>query len=198
MQRPSYIAEYDWDQLTDAEQVEEWRLLAIEEGKPKVTRQPVSHGYTKPKRSKPPTVTKTYEANSIEDTFVYDPDTGEIARKHISLKIESTSSANGHRSVQYAGKRIYSSLLAWFLYYGEWPSRKIRHLNGDRGDNRIVNLGMPGSMPTRYRAVIRKNGKTHHIGYFATPEARDAAIFAVKLGVDLFKNPPEQLVGPLG
>lgn len=200
MQRPSYIAEYDWDQLSDAEQLAELRLLAIEEGKPEITRQTVSHGYIKtikPKRIKAPTVAKSYEPNSIEDTFEYDAVTGEITRKYVSARIESISGANGHRSVQYAGKRIYSSILAWYLHYGEWPSRHVRHLNGDRGDNRIVNLGMPGSMPERYRAVIRKNGKTHHIGYFATPEARDAAIFAVKLGVDLFKHPPEELIGPL-
>lgn len=201
MNRPNYIAQYDWDQMTDAEQQEELRLLAIEEGKPEPVQYEVSHRYNKPKRIKAPSPAKlarSYERDSIEDTFRYNPITGEINRRGMDICIEGLSKANGHRSVQYAGKRIYSSVLAWFLHYGEWPSRHIRHLNGDRGDNRIGNLAMAGAMPVRYRAVIRKDGKTHHIGYFATPEERDAAIFAVKLGVDLFRHPPEGLVSPLG
>ena len=201
MKCPSYISQYDWDQMTDAEQLDELRLLAIEDGKPEPVNYEVSHPLSKPKKIKVPSPAKlarSHERDPIEDTFTYNPITGEIHRRGMSIRVEAVSRANGHRSVQYAGKRVYSSLLAWFLHYGEWPSRNIRHLNGDRGDNRIANLGMAGSMPARYRAVIRKDGKTHHIGYFATPEERDAAVFAVKMGVDLFRHPPEGLVSPLG
>jgi hypothetical protein len=187
MNCPSYISQTMWDQMSDDEQREELRLLAIEDGKPEVVSVDVGHTYIKSKKAKKAELAKAarnFEEFDIPATFVYDSKTGEIFRRGMSINIEALSQANGHRSVQYAGKRIYSSVLAWLLYYGEWPTRNIRHLNGDRGDNRIVNLGTAGSMPPRFRALIRRGEKLHHIGYFATAEERDAAVFAARLGIE--------------
>lgn len=36
--------------------------------------------------------------------------------------------------------KVYSHRLAWAMYYGVWPSTQIDHVNGDRSDNRILNL----------------------------------------------------------
>ena len=189
MNCPSYISQTMWDQMSDDEQREELRLLAIEDNKPQFVNVDIDAGhiYTKSKRVKKAELAKAarnFEQFDIPGTFAYDVATGEISRRGMSINIESLSQSNGHRSVQYAGKRIYSSVLAWFLYYGEWPTRNIRHLNGDRGDNRIANLGTAGSMPPRFRALIRRGEKLHHIGYFATAEERDAAVFAARLGIE--------------
>lgn len=35
--------------------------------------------------------------------------------------------------------------LAWLYHYGELPARHIRHLNGDKKDNRIANLILSGT-----------------------------------------------------
>ncbi len=37
-------------------------------------------------------------------------------------------------------KKYYAHRVAWFLFYGEWPSKFIDHVDGDRTNNRISNL----------------------------------------------------------
>ena len=79
------------------------------------------------------------------------------------------------------------------LYYKKWPNFDIDHINGDRKDNRIVNLrdatakinaqnirkapvnsstGYLGvtKKGSKYRAQISLNGSKKHLGYFDTAE----------------------------
>jgi len=65
--------------------------------------------------------------------------------------------------VSYDGRTVAASRLKHFLQTGEWVKR------------------VPA--PTRYRARVRTTGGLIHIGYFATREERDAAVFAYKLGI---------------
>jgi hypothetical protein len=37
-------------------------------------------------------------------------------------------------------KNFFAHRVIWALQYGEWPDRDIDHINGDRADNRILNL----------------------------------------------------------
>lgn len=79
--------------------------------------------------------------------------------------------------------------LVWFLHHGYWPTN-LDHINKDKSDNRIENLregasvnnhnrnmplpvsGLQGAQKSRgkYRASIRINGETEHLGVFSTPE----------------------------
>lgn len=43
---------------------------------------------------------------------------------------------NGH----ILGQCYRAHRIAWAMTYGQWPSRQIDHINGDRSDNRIQNL----------------------------------------------------------
>lgn len=104
--------------------------------------------------------------------------------------------------------------LAWFYVHGKWPPHEIDHINGDRADNRIVNLrqattsqnlqnqrkaqvtsktGLLGvsynGSPHRERrwfARICVNQKTKVIGYFHTPEEAHAAYLEAKRKVHAF------------
>lgn len=47
---------------------------------------------------------------------------------------------NGHIRISVSNRLHAAHRLAWLYVHGEWPSGVIDHINGDRADNRIVNL----------------------------------------------------------
>lgn len=102
------------------------------------------------------------------------------------------------------GKNFYAHRLAWKFVYGVMPTGVIDHMNGDPLDNRICNLretdqsgnlgnqrraarhnkssGLLGvsKKNNRWRAAIKVNKKTIHIGTFDTKEQAFAAYVAKK------------------
>ena len=119
--------------------------------------------------------------------------------------VSNTNSVKvGHRAgtVDHAGYRqikvnlvIYKEhRLAWLYVYGEWPEEEIDHINGNKADNRLINLrtatrkqnarnrGLVTSNTSGFKGVSwdAKNGKwlatatvagiQKHIGRYATPE----------------------------
>lgn len=65
--------------------------------------------------------------------------------------------------VQFEGRTRSASIVAHYLTTGQWVKRIPK--------------------PRRIRAVVRDGARVVHLGYFATVEERDAAIFAYKLGI---------------
>ena len=143
----------------------------------------------------------------LRDIFLYDPETGVITRSQTvspngqkGWPVGSPSGA-GYLLARVDNKRFKAHRLAWALYYGTWPEHQIDHINGNRADNRIVNLRdvkpsenmqnirkarsdrEPGSLlGTTYckrdkvwRSKIGINGKRINLGTFTTAEAAYAA-----------------------
>lgn len=144
----------------------------------------------------------------------YDPETGVFtwAKDNIlagGAKVVSngdragTINADGYRQIQFkidGRKRGFKEhRLAWLLVHGKWPTNQIDHVNGDRSDNRIVNLreatnsqnmmnrklnansgsGVKGVSfhrgSQRWRARLQFNGKRIHLGDFKNKEAAEIA-----------------------
>lgn len=84
--------------------------------------------------------------------------------------VTSSEGQSGREYVQRCGERIWyegrsrsSSIVRWYLLTGEWVRRIPK--------------------PQRFRAVVREGKRTKHLGYFASAEERDAAVFAWRLGI---------------
>jgi HNH endonuclease/AP2 domain len=137
-------------------------------------------------------------AEVIRGFFAYNPETGEFRRKNQRQR-SRIRPAKQYRLIRFKGVLYKEHRLIWLHYYGRWPSKIVDHANGDRDDHRIVNLREASqsnnTMNSRLRsdntsgfkgvhwkeklrkwgAVICKDGKRYHIGYFSTPEVAHAA-----------------------
>ena len=146
----------------------------------------------------------------LRECLHYDPDTGhftrKVATKGPSGRVGSVcgySDQKGHLYLCFKGSRYAIHRLAWFYVHGCWPKDLIDHINGDRGDNRIVNLreadvvlngqnqrrarsgsrsGVLGVtiQKNRFRASIGVEGKSKYLGLYATAEEAHAVYIAAK------------------
>ena len=146
----------------------------------------------------------------LKECLSYNPETGEFrafstAGARRAGSVAGSNHPKGYTAITVDGHRHLAHRLAWLYVYGVFPSGDTDHINGVKTDNRIVNLreatrsqnmanlgalsnsksGLRGvryyARTGRWIASIRANGKTVHLGYFATAEPasqayREAAI----------------------
>lgn len=97
--------------------------------------------------------------------FAYDPETGAISRlTKRGLKVVGYISDQGYVRFYAHGKLFYAHRVAWFLHHGEWPVEDIDHINGDRSDNRIVNLRAATRRENNQNMAINSRNKTGFLG----------------------------------
>jgi hypothetical protein len=138
----------------------------------------------------------------LQETLRYDPETGEFWRRAGSVHTLGYVCLGGH--LKNGGEReayqVKAHRVAYFLMTGEWPPDDvcIDHINGDRRDNRWVNLrpcsfkengwNRRGCGEIKVRGVTKTRGKTPRfkaqigthpnvvvLGYFDTVEQASAA-----------------------
>jgi len=139
----------------------------------------------------------------------YDPNSGIFrwavlhGTKSTPGKIAGTISDRGYRRIAIDGKIYKASRLAWFHVYGHWPNYCIDHINGQKDDDRLINLrditgaanmqnqhrpqsrnlsGYLGvsKQGNRYLAIIQVNRKARYLGSFGDPESAHAAYVDAK------------------
>jgi hypothetical protein len=146
----------------------------------------------------------------LKSLLDYDSSTGLFRRKVRTSycrigDIAGSRTANGYWVIWVDGTRRFAHRLAWLFTHGAWPREHLDHKNGVMTDNRIENLREATYSQNqansklrkmrRYKGVylqkdgrrnpweaqIRKDGKTHHLGHFATEfEAHQAYIGAAR------------------
>jgi hypothetical protein len=161
---------------------------------------------------------KPLTAERLRELLHYDPETGIFVRLvdvrcgkgkgRVSVakgSIAGCVDAHGYLLIRLDNHLYRAHRLAWLFVFGEWPTRHIDHINGERKDNRISNLrdvtvsvnlqnqrrapagsrsGLLGAQwdkqTKRWRSSVKTNGRKQNIGRFDTPEAAHEAYLAAK------------------
>lgn len=140
-------------------------------------------------------------AEWARENLAYEPDTGVFLWKKRGFgrtlgKVIGTKIWPGYIVLKLNGEVHYAHRVAWLYVNGEWPSKSLDHIDGDKSNNAIANLRIATSAqnaarrkttrkiaPSRgvfphgvgFVARIHHGGKRHYLGYFSTHEAAKAA-----------------------
>jgi hypothetical protein len=144
-------------------------------------------------------------AKKLRKLLAYDPVTGVISWRvdygrmiKAGRQVRAINSA-GYIILGFNHKSYGAHRVAWLLATGAWPAGMIDHINGDRADNRLVNLrvctlsesninrrpmgaALKGTSfhkkNRRWEAKIQKDGKVERLGYFGTEQEAHSAYAA--------------------
>ncbi len=143
-------------------------------------------------------------AERLRELLHYDPTTGIftwLVKPSGNVKAgDRAGSPNdrGYLGIGISNHLYISHRLVWLYVYRRWPTNHIDHINGNKIDNRLVNLREATNHQNQANAAIRKdnksglkgvwwhsrdkcwcskiriNGKSRHLGYFDTAEEAHA------------------------
>lgn len=156
-----------------------------------------------------------FSHNQLVNALDYDETTGVFtwkkrmgSRSIIGAKAGHLNKQSGYVVIRLMGGIYQSHRLAWFYVKGIWPSKEIDHKNGNRQDNRFVNLREADSVENRSNRGINSNntsgakgvslrkssgkwcaqishkGKVRHLGYFK--DFDEAKIKYESMALELF------------
>jgi hypothetical protein len=98
----------------------------------------------------------------LKELLHYNPETGIFtwkvspARQVFSGDIAGTKRKDGYIQIKVKNKLILSHRLAWIYMYGYLP-KYIDHINGQRDDNRIINIREVSNQQNSLNSKISKN-----------------------------------------
>ena len=115
-------------------------------------------------------VKKTLAIDEAQELLSYDPKTGNLIWKVDRGGTAKTGMVAGHRDTSHGyriirvnGIRYRAHRIAWLLFYREFPTSHIDHINRNRDDNRITNLRCvthTENMRNRKKMKSNKSGVT--------------------------------------
>lgn len=147
----------------------------------------------------------------LKELFSYDYKTGNFIRLKETSNVKKGDIAGcltdqGYIRIRILGKKYLSHRLAWLYVYGQFPIKSLDHINGNKTDNRIINLrevttaenlqnqkkptgnnkttGLLGASfdkySNKYKSQICINQKKINLGRFNTPEEAHQAYLTAK------------------
>lgn len=146
----------------------------------------------------------------LKELLSYNPETGvfvwnKATQGHASGAVAGGIDRQGYLRIGIDAKLKAAHRLAWLYVFGEDPDGFIDHINGDKADNRIINLrsvgrrvnaenqrtprsdnssGFLGVVPTRradrWCSQITVRGRAKHLGMFSSPQEAHQAYVSAK------------------
>jgi hypothetical protein len=104
----------------------------------------------------------------IKEVLQYDPNTGLFEwAQNIGMKIKKGQRAGGKQglgyvSIKYKKKTYKAHRLAFALQTGNWPIKDIDHINGQRDDNRWINLRIASKRENLLNSKKSSTNKSGH------------------------------------
>lgn len=146
--------------------------------------------------------TTVISLDRLREIINYDKETGQLKAKvrrgaHCSIgDLLGSIGSHGYLELRIDSILYLAHRLAWFYMTGMWPTHQIDHINGNRTDNRWVNLREvthsenSQNRREKFRGVykvqntwfsqIGVNGRTIYLGSFTTPEQARLAYMEAK------------------
>ena len=126
--------------------------------------------------------------NTLSETFDYNPDTGALTyrqpRGSLPAGRPAGTATKAGISVLLFGCKTVAHRIIWNLMTGEWPQHPVRHVNGNKLDNRWDNLAV--HTPLRERDPVSRKPIKHDQNRRVAHGVSEA-VFA-KLGVTRFET----------
>ena len=151
------------------------------------------------------------DVSRLRALFWYDANTGELIRRVAAGRwgripaetIAGSLRHDGYSLVDVDGVKFLVHRVSYAIAHGQWPMGQIDHIDGNRSNNKLLNLrdvepavnnqnqrrpkgqtqsGFLGvhRQHKNWSAVIRVNGIRHHLGTRSTPEEAHALYVAAK------------------
>jgi len=105
----------------------------------------------------------------LKQHLLYNPETGYFFRRNGSLGrsksgIAGSIEVDGYRRIKILNQRYLAHRLAWLYMTGEMPNQ-IDHINGDRDDNRFINLRNTDQIENMRNKALDKRNKFGITGF---------------------------------
>lgn len=86
---------------------------------------------------------------------------------------------NGYLQIGFLGYDLLAHRVIWTMRFGAWPDRKVDHINGDRLDNRLVNLRLVDDTDHTRNMARPRHNTSGHVGVRKTSSGRWQAYICV-------------------
>jgi len=126
---------------------------------------------------------------SLSLVLSYNPDTGALTwiegiggKSRCGMSVSSRE-VQGYFRVKIQGRTFKAHRVAWMLHYGHPPTDEVDHINGDRGDNRIVNLRLANHCQNASNTKLQCNSTSGHKGVYYVPKKRKWRATVISKGI---------------
>ena len=102
----------------------------------------------------------------------YEPETGKLFSRRSGAEVFTNTHHSGYKKGAVKSKTYTAHRICMAIYFGVWPDGEVDHINGDRADNRALNLRVATKSKNQRNAKRREDNTTGHVGVNLRPNGK--------------------------